>query len=85
MAKKGLKSLSISTDQLAQRIEYDVNNNPIYIGETFSCNQRQQSQPVWRIKRIYWDANQNAFATLWANGDMNFKFRWDQRATYTYG
>ncbi len=80
------KRIGVSTDQYAMRSSYDASGREEYIGETYPANQRQQSQPVWRIARLYYDgASTRVIAVLWANGSAEFRFRWDQRTTYTYG
>jgi len=73
-----------STDQYAQRIEYDANNLPIYIGECHPKNQHRTGADVWRIKYITYDANMNALTITWANRSKDFRFSWDSRAIYNY-
>jgi len=74
-----------STDQYAQRIEYDANNLPIYIGECHPAQQHRVGADVWRIKHITYDANFNALTILWAERSKDFRFTWNARAGYTYG
>ena len=63
-------------------IEYDVNNNPIFIGEAKPGSEK--SSDSWRIKKLLWDAQENLSDIKWAEGSQKFEFIWDQRATYNY-
>jgi hypothetical protein len=72
-----------SHDNYSMKIEYDVNQNPIYIGEA-EPSKAITSQSIWRIKQITYDVNQNPTDICWAEGSREFKFIWDVRSTYTY-
>lgn len=65
-----------------QKIEYDVSNNPIYVGRTFP--NVQTSTASWQIYRMKYDSNNNMTDLRWADGNDKFDKIWDNRATYTY-
>ena len=65
------------------RIEYDSNNNAIYVGETRPGI--SVSSAHWRIKKITYDTSNNATQINWANSSNDFSFIWNDRSTYTYG
>lgn len=71
-------------DLLTKSIEYDANNNPIYVGETIPGS--ATSSAVWRIKKITYDVNNNPTDVQWADGNTNFDKSYDHRkdGTYTY-
>ena len=72
-----------SRDQgLTQRIEYDANNNAIYIGRAQPGT--ASSAASWQISKMTYDANNNMTLLAWAGGSDNFEFVWNDRATYTY-
>jgi len=63
-------------------IAYDASSNPIYTG--FAAPGSASSAAVWRIKKITYDASNNPTAVEWPNGDTEFKYIWDNRASLTY-
>jgi len=63
-------------------IAYDASSNPIYTG--FAAPGSATSAAVWRIKKITYDASDNPTAVEWPNGDTEFKYIWDNRASLTY-
>ena len=63
-------------------IEYDVNNNPTYVGN--AAPGTNVSEPRWRIMRITYDAMNNPLSTMWADGNSNFDKVWTSRASYSY-
>ena len=63
-------------------IEYDANNNPIYIGEV--AEGTAKTVAAWRIKKLAWDASGNMTDLQWADGNDNFDNVWDDRVTYSY-
>lgn len=65
-----------------QLIEYDVNNNPIYVGMAEPST--ATGSLLWQIKKITYDASNNPTAVEWADGNDSFDNEWDERATYTY-
>lgn len=63
-------------------VEYDANNNPIYVGSAEPSTATSSSN--WQIKKITYDANNNPTAVEWADGNDSFDNEWDERTTYTY-
>lgn len=64
------------------RMEYDANDNPIYIGRAEPGTGMTES--YWQIKRLTYDGSGNCTRIEYANGDNGFKFRWSSRAVYNY-
>ena len=67
---------------LAMRMEYDSNNNAIYVAE--GKPGANDASIAWRIKKITYDVNNNATHIKWASGTPKFNKSWDDRTTYTY-
>ena len=63
--------------------ENNSSGNPVYVAEAVPSS--IASNPVWRIKKISYDANGNFSKLRWADGVATFIKIWDDRATYTYG
>jgi YD repeat-containing protein len=63
-------------------VEYDVNNNPIFLGEATPGTPFRAA--LWRIRKHEWDANGNLLRRLWADGDVEFNNVWDNRASLDY-
>jgi len=68
--------------QLITTIEYDSDNDPIYIGE--AAPSTSKSDPLWRIKKITYDASKNPTDIQYADGTQTFTKVWNDRATYSY-
>lgn len=62
-------------------IEYDANDNPIYIGQAESGTAKTAAG--WRIKKLTW-FDGNCIDIQWADGTNAFTKIWDNRATYSY-
>ena len=79
-------SLDISeaeTDiQLIISIEYDSDDDPIYIGEAAPSTIKSSS--LWRIRKITYDASKNITDIQYADGTQTFTKVWNDRATYSY-
>ena len=73
---------SESEIELITTIEYDSDDDPIYIGE--AAPSTSKSSPLWRIKKITYDASKNPIDIQYADGTQSFSKVWDDRATYTY-
>jgi len=63
-------------------VEYDLANNPIYVGEAQPGTIEDASG--WRIKKITYDASNNPTDIKWAGGTRDFNKVWDDRDTYIY-
>ena len=62
------------------RIEYDVDDNPVYVGTApigYESSEGVDNNAGWTIKKITWSSG-NATLVQIARG------KWDNRATLTY-
>lgn len=79
-------SLDISeadTDiELITAIEYDTDDDPLYIGE--SAPSTLKSSPLWRIKKITYDGSKNPTDIQFADGVQSFTKTWNDRTSYDY-
>lgn len=74
-----------STDQYSQRILYQAGTNlEEYICECHPKNQHRMGDPVWRIRKITYGANERIAAVTWANRSKDFTFICDKAGTYNY-
>lgn len=73
--------LPVGTDYTVV-VEYDENNNPIYVGEAIPGS--LVSEAKWRIKKITWDVSGNPTNVRWADGVKTFTKVWNSRGDYTY-
>lgn len=64
------------------KLDWDVNNNPIYIG--LAAPGASTADPVWQIRHLTFDGSNNPTSILFANGSLNFDQVWDLRATFGY-
>ena len=71
-----------SAEYVSVKIEYDSNNNPVYIGKAEAGT--KDTQAKWQIKRLIWDSSGNCIAIEYAEGDVSFSYIWRQRTNYTY-
>lgn len=71
-----------SSDTLIQRIAYDANGNPEYLGMALPGSAANSAN--WFIRKIAYDVNQNPVSILFAEGSLNFDKVWDDRATYSF-
>lgn len=62
-------------------IEYSA-GNPIYVG--MSGPGTATSAALWQIQRLTYSGS-DMVAREWANSDNDFKYVWDNRASYSYG
>ena len=75
-------------DDMQTRIEYNGSGDPLYIGRAIPG--KAETEAVWQIRKITYDANGNVTEINFAQDPNNNKgtnkygFRWDQRASYTY-
>lgn len=77
----GVNILSLA-GELTIAIEYDVANNPIYVGEARPGV--TQNVTGWRIKRITFDISNNPTNVEWAEGNAEFDKTWNDRLGYRY-
>ena len=62
-------------------VEYDVSDNPVYLGE--GVPGAATSDAAWRIRKVTWLGGL-AVSIKWAGGTTLFDKVWDDRTTYTY-
>jgi len=65
-----------------QALQYDGNNNPIYIGQ--AIHGASKAAPVWQIRKLTFDASNNVTDIQFASGSASFGAVWDDRATLAY-
>jgi hypothetical protein len=70
----------LKSELLHQRveIEWDANNNPIFVGWAIPSGQTPELK--WRICKIIYDVNNNPLRVLWANRTNAYLFSWNDRA-----
>lgn len=64
------------------KLDYDSNNNPIYIG--LANIGAATSIAVWQIRKIDYDENNDPISVTWADGTDGFEKVWDNRTAYSY-
>lgn len=65
------------------KIEWDSNNNPIYVGKAIIGSLTSSS--LWQIKKLAYDSNFNVTDIQYASSTDFFDKIWNLRATYLYG
>ena len=65
------------------RLDYVGGPNPIYIG--WALPGTTTGQKGWRLARVTYDGNGNPIAIEWAENTVAYAFKWDDRATFSYG
>jgi len=73
--------------EVALRVEYDANENAIYIGKAKVGT--LDAEDKWQISLQTYDANNNVTHRTWpqndeGNASSEFEFVWNDRAGYTY-
>jgi hypothetical protein len=63
-------------------LDYVAGTNPIYIGKSYPG--ATTSDPVWQIKKLTYDGNDNVTSVKYSGGSPNATDVWDNRATLTY-
>ena len=71
------------TDNMRTRLDYQGGNNVIYAG--YAQPGSSESDPVWQIRRMTYDANDNLTNVDFADGTASFDKIWNNRTGYTYG
>lgn len=54
----------------------------IYIGKAIAG--ANTGSPVWQIKKLIYDTNNNVSGIYWASGNTSFDYIYDSRETYPY-
>ena len=74
-----------STDQWAERREYDGSNRITYVGQCMAKYQQRGGDEVWRIKKYTYDGvTTNILSITWADNVDTFSKAWNSRTTYSY-
>ena len=73
---------SESEIELITTIEYDSDDDPVYIGKASPSTLKSSS--LWRIEKITYDASKNPIDIQYADGTQSFSKIWNDRTTYTY-
>lgn len=68
--------------ELITAIEYDGDDDPVYIGEAAPSTTKSAS--LWRIKKITYDASKNPTDIQFADGTQTFTKVWNDRSVYIY-
>lgn len=80
---EGMKPIAIeATDHWTIATDYDVSNNPIYIGKAKIGSSKASA--VWQIRKITYDRNNNATDVQWANGNEVPDKVWEDRINLDY-
>ena len=85
--QKDRREFIVQDSEVALQIEYDGDNNPIYVGRARIGS--STGDTVWQIQSLAYDANDNLLSITWpqnslGNASAEYEFEWDERATYTY-
>lgn len=72
----------LNASNMAFRLEYDGNNNPIYLG--LAAPGTATSDTLWQIRKLTFDGNNNVTAIQYADGTPSFTKEWDERTTGGY-
>jgi len=78
----GISSLRTIESSMSKRFEYDINNNLIYVGNSYGG--ANESDAVWLVKQFVYDISNNLLSIKVANGTESFTADWINRATHTY-
>ncbi|HLG28719.1 MAG TPA: hypothetical protein VI387_00795 [Candidatus Brocadiales bacterium] len=78
----GIRKLTESVLNKATAIDYDANNNPLYIGKAEKGSAK--SAAVWQLKKFIWDANNNLTDIRWPDGSDSYEYIWDNRNSYSF-
>ncbi|MCK4860185.1 MAG: hypothetical protein KAS87_06485 [Candidatus Omnitrophica bacterium] len=73
---------NVDDRRLTQKIEYDSDENPVYVGEALPGAGIATTDSKWRIKKLTYDSNNNPTVVVYASDKFNKK--WSERTSYTY-
>lgn len=71
-----------SSSDIKTKVEYDANQNELYIGQAAPGSATDAS--CWQIRKMTYDANQNVTQVDFAEGKNDYAYAWDSRAGYSY-
>lgn len=69
-------------DNYVTSLDYDSDNNLIYIGKATMGSSKADA--VWSIRKLTYDASNNLIDMQYANGDGAFNNIWDSRTSISY-
>lgn len=72
----------MNASNMTLRIEYDGNNNPIYIG--IATPGTDTASNFWQVRKLTFDGNNNVTSIIYGGGSPNFDQVWDNRTSLTY-
>ncbi|MBU2346626.1 MAG: hypothetical protein KJ888_20745 [Gammaproteobacteria bacterium] len=78
----GVNIQRINASNMSIKIEYDANDNPIYLG--FASPGTAITTALWQIRKLTFDANNNITSMAYANGSPNFDSIWNARDELDY-
>lgn len=67
---------------LQLQIEYNVSNDPLYIGLAESTATAGSSK--WQIRKAFYDGNANLIKLVYASTETTFNKVWNNRTGYSY-
>lgn len=82
MGGDGQNLQRINASNLNIKLQYDGNNNPIYLG--LAAPGTLTSQSLWQVRQLTFDGSNNLTGMTYAGGTPNFDKKWDDRAGYSY-
>lgn len=80
--KTDLDSISNTGNRYTTAFDYDIANNPIYIG--MAAQGSSKASAVWLVRNLTFDSNNNVTNILYANGSQAFNQIWNNRASLSY-
>lgn len=80
--KTNLDSLYGVENRYTTALDYDANNNPIYIG--MAAQGSAKGAALWLIRKLTFDVSNNVTNIVYANGSQSFNQIWDNRASLSY-
>ena len=75
-------AVTVSDSRYTQTLDYDVSNNPIYIG--IAAFGSSKASAVWQIRKLTFDVSNNVVDIQYANGTDAFTAIWNNRASLSY-
>ena len=77
-----LRGLIKIWQQYTWAFDYDVNNNPIYMGRAPTGTGKGAA--LWQIRKVIYDGANNPTDMQYANGSLNYDQIWNSRAGLAY-
>jgi len=74
--------LTTIEDKYTKLFDVQGGTEVVYIGKALAG--AGAGSPVWQIKKLTYDTNNNVSGIYWASGDSTYKYVYDDRETYSY-